>query len=140
MTRNRALFVALVLAAAVLPVLGQDDGDGPRSVQAGVYSTEQAARGEKLFGERCLVCHQPEEFGAGVYLEGWSGQTADAFLELIRATMPEDNPGSLERREYADIIAYLFQLNGLPAGEAEMEASSLRNVKIEGPYSSGKGK
>ena len=28
--------------------------------------------------------------------------------------MPDDNPGKLSRRQYADIVAYLLQLNGMP--------------------------
>ena len=104
------------------------------SVQSGVYSKEQAGRGEQLFGEACLVCHQPEEFAAGGYMDGWSGMSANDFVEFTRSTMPEDNPGRLKRKEYIDIIAFLFQQNGLPTGESEMARSGLKDIQIEGPY------
>ena len=125
-------FVALSAALAVAWSLAAQDG--PTSVQAGVYSVEQAERGEQLFGEACLVCHQPEEFAAGGYMEGWDGMNVNDFVEFIRSTMPEDNPGRLKRQEYSDIVAFLFQENGLPAGETEMVRKALKQIQIEGPY------
>ena len=108
--------------------------DEATSVQSGVYSQEQAVRGEQLFGEACLVCHQPEEFADGGYMDGWSGMSVNDMVEFIRSTMPEDNPGRLKRQEYIDIVAFLFQQNGLPAGETEMVREKLKNIHIEGPY------
>ena len=108
--------------------------DGATSVQSGVYSEEQAERGEQLFGEACMVCHQPEEFADGGYMDGWSGMNVNDLVEFIRSTMPEDNPGRLKRQEYIDIVAFLFQQNGLPAGETEMIRKELKNIHIEGPY------
>lgn len=108
--------------------------DGGTSVQAGVYSEEQAERGEQLFSEACMVCHQPEEFAAGGYMAGWDGMSVNDLVEYIRATMPEDNPGRLKRQEYIDIVAFLFQQNGFPAGESEMERKTLKGIQIEGPY------
>lgn len=104
------------------------------TVQAGVYSKEQAGRGEQLFSEACMVCHQPEEFTVGGYLDGWSGMSVNDFVEFVRSTMPEDNPGRLKRQEYIDIIAFFLQQNGLPAGEQEMERAALKNIQIEGPF------
>ena len=108
--------------------------DGATSVQSGVYSQEQAGRGQQLFGEACMVCHQPEEFADGGYMDGWSGMSVNDLVEFIRSTMPEDNPGRLKRKEYIDIVAFLFQQNGLPAGETEMVRKLLKNIQIEGPY------
>src|SRR3990172_11031692 len=114
----------------------EDQEEKTRSVQSGVYTEEQAARGAKIYRETCLSCHQPGEFGDGAYMDGWSGQTAHDMIELIRATMPQDNPGSLKRKEYVDVVACFFRLNGLPAGDAEMDVSSVKQIRIEGPYTS----
>ena len=124
-----SLFGVIVAVAQVLTAQ-----DGPTSVQTGVYTDAQAERGEKLFGEACIVCHQPEEFSDGGYMEGWSGQSVNDFVAFVRSTMPEDNPGRLKRREYIDIIAYFFKLNGLPTGENDLERKALRGIQIEGPY------
>ena len=108
--------------------------DGATSVQSGVYSQVQAERGQQLFSEACMVCHQPEEFADGGYMDGWSGMRVNDLVEFIRSTMPEDNPGRLRRKEYIDIVAFLFQQNGLPAGETEMVRKGLKKIHIEGPY------
>ncbi len=34
--------------------------------------------------------------------------------------MPEDNPGSLTNRQVTQVLAYILQFNGFPAGDAEM--------------------
>jgi mono/diheme cytochrome c family protein len=107
------------------------------SVQSGVYTEEQAERGTRLFEEKCRSCHKPEQFANGGYVEGWSGMTADDMIEQIRATMPEDNPGSLKRGEYVDVAAYLFQMNGFPTGDTEMDVESTKRIRIEGPFHSG---
>ena len=117
--------------AIALSLSAQDEAT---SVQSGVYSQEQAERGEQLFGEACMVCHQPEEFADGGYMDGWSGMNVNDLVEFIRSTMPEDNPGRLKRQEYIDIVAFLFQQNGLHAGETEMIRKELKKIHIEGPF------
>ena len=32
----------------------------------------------------------------------------------------QDRPGSLKRQQYVDVLAYIFELNGVPPGEEEM--------------------
>jgi hypothetical protein len=34
--------------------------------------------------------------------------------------MPEDNPGGLSTNTYLDIMAYILDQNGFPAGEVEL--------------------
>jgi hypothetical protein len=38
--------------------------------------------------------------------------------------MPQDNPGSLSRDAYADILAFLLKSNGLPSGTKELDRRS----------------
>ena len=46
--------------------------------------------------------------------------------------MPEGDPGSLSPAEYAAVVAYLLQLYGYPAGDADLTASlqELRGMEI----------
>ena len=44
-----------------------------------------------------------------------------AVFDYIKATMPADDPASLEDAEYVDILAYLIQANGFPAGAARAD-------------------
>jgi mono/diheme cytochrome c family protein len=94
-----------------------------RSIQDGVYSEAQAVRGDKAYTARCALCHKAEQF-TGAFLDGWDGQTVSGLFEMIRTSMPEEDPGSLARQEYADIVAFLLKKNGLPAGPRELPSAS----------------
>jgi mono/diheme cytochrome c family protein len=126
------LGLAATLFTAVVYASAQEEEQV--SVQAGVFTAEQAERGRASFEGSCQSCHEPSEFGSGAYLEGWAGQTASDLIEQIRTTMPQDNPGNLKRKEYVDVVTYLFQTSGLPAGETEMDAESAKRIRIEGPF------
>jgi hypothetical protein len=47
--------------------------------------------------------------------------------------MPKNNPGSLTPEEYADVTAYILQLNGLPTGDEELpgDQAAARRIRIE---------
>ena len=121
-----SVFIALAVALAV--------GQNSRSVQTGVYTAKQAVRGEKVYDRDCGECHDPAEFSAA-YMAGWVGQTAFAFIESIAETMPLESPGGLKTQEFIDVVAFLFQFNGLPAGEIKMDEKGVKEILIEGPFS-----
>ncbi len=91
----------------------------PRTTIDAVYSKQQARGGEQLYKEHCLVCHDKKYFQP--VLEVWSGQSVGTLLQMMSATMPESDPGGLRDREYVDILAYIFSLSKLPAGEEPLE-------------------
>jgi hypothetical protein len=73
------------------------------------------------------------EHAGSVFEQTWIGRTAYDLFEQIRSTMPMDDPGRMSREEYADIVAYLFRINGFPAGAAPLSSESgpLRQIRIE---------
>lgn len=117
------LAAVLVVFGAMLPATAVQNQAGGKSTREGVYSEEQADRGSKTFAARCGVCHKPDEF-VGEFLHGWDGQTADALFDTIRTTMPETDPGSLSRQDYADVMAFFFKKNELPSGSADLSSAS----------------
>jgi hypothetical protein len=68
-----------------------------------------------------------------VFLESWSGKPLHTLYDVMRTTMPEDNPGSLSQQQYADLVAYLLELNGFPAGTSELAGTdeSMNDVRVE---------
>ena len=98
------------------------------SVADGVFSAAQASRGEQTFRQVCAACHDTGEFSGGRFRLTWVGQTAGDLFDTIATLMPEGDPGSLRPAEYASVVAYLLQLNGYPAGEAELP-TSLRELQ-----------
>lgn len=127
------------LAFAALAGLGLA-AQSARTVWDGVYTDEQAARGEKLYAERCGRCHgdtlggqeaAPALTGSTFY-SNWEGESLEALLDRIRTTMPQDKPGSLSRTQNADILAYMLTVGGFPAGPMPLEgqAGALAMVTI----------
>ena len=98
-----------------------------------IYTDDQAERGALVYEKSCGICHQPEQFKGAVFMDAWGGQPVDALYTLIRTTMPYDNPSRLSRRQYAEILAYIFKLNGMPAGETKLPSNirKLKKITIE---------
>ena len=128
----RTLFVATLVLTLTRTAGAQADPAATKSVLEGVYTEEQARRGEKITNDACSDCHMEDLF-TGSLLESWAGATVEMLYELISTTMPEDRPASLERQQYADVLAYIFELNGLPTGQEELSArkEALARILIE---------
>jgi mono/diheme cytochrome c family protein len=135
-----------VAALAVFGVLGALSSLGAqttRSVRDGVYSEEQARRGRATYSEHCLECHGRDLTGdvenrpltGGEFFSNWDGSAMSTLFDRIRITMPGDKPGTLNRQQIADILAFVMQFNGLPAGNTELStrAEILQQIRIEPP-------
>ena len=53
----------------------------------------------------------------------------DLFL-YVSGEMPKSDPGSLAPHEYAQVLAYLLEMNGMPAGDGDLPTDSLMLKKI----------
>ncbi len=126
--------IVCVVAACLLSAFS-------RSVWDGVYTKDQAQRGQTTYRENCAKCHG-ENLGGGEagpaltgeeFLRSWRGKTAGDLFAVIRKTMPSEDPGSLSTREYSDIVAFIFSANDFPAGAKELDRdlSSLNEIRIE---------
>ena len=104
------------------------------------YTSRQASRGNGLFRDNCVSCHSSSEFAGSSFERRWRNRSVGDIYEFILYSMPDDNPGGLPEQTYADIIAYLLELNDFPAGESELPTSmdALMEMKIwEDPASDG---
>ena len=112
-----------------------------KTTKDAVYSAAQAQRGKAQYAQNCTVCHMDDLSGNGSapplagdsFAFTWNGHTAEELFDLIRTTMPQNNPNSLAPDSCADIIAYLFQANGAPSGQDDLksDAADLKNITIE---------
>ena len=99
------------------------------SVWDGVYSKEQASRGQKAYNSACARCHGDNLLGGETapplvdhdFLDHWEGKSVGSLMELTRKTMPADGPGKISRQQCTDIVAYLLSANNFPAGSTEMK-------------------
>ena len=139
--RLRLFLPTAFLAAAISSVQAQSDTTRPKtdttsrekSVLTGVYTEEQATKGDGEHQANCSACHGTENYAGDAFTKNWVGRTAFDLFDQLKTTMPEDNPGGLSTQQYTDIIAYIFKINGLPAGTAALPADpeALRLIKIE---------
>ena len=106
-----------------------------KSVQDGVFTPDQVESGKQVFDNICFECHTTDLFGPD-YMVGWSGATVGEFYVELQATMPYENPGGLKVDDYADVIAYLFAINGVESGEEELSSDpqQLEEISIDGPF------
>jgi mono/diheme cytochrome c family protein len=112
-----------------------------RTVQDGIYTAEQAKRGQASYAEHCASCHLEDLSGtdrgpalAGdPFMNNWVDLTVGDLFERAYRTMPQDRPGTLMPETTADILALVLQANGFPAGSTELppDAAALGGIVIK---------
>src|SRR5947209_1814663 len=119
------LFLSILAVSGVFSGYAQQPS---RSTWDGVFSEEQAKRGQGVFIEECSNCHgrnlegadmTPPLTGAG-FTSNWDGLTLGDLSDRIRISMPLNSPGKLSRQENADVVAYILRFNQFPAGKEEL--------------------
>jgi mono/diheme cytochrome c family protein len=110
------LFPSLSAAAAALATAS----GGPLPT---LFTDREGAQGRIVFEQHCAVCHGEDLRGkVGPAVIGPAlGSAADhttvsIMFNVIVAEMPADDPASLTHDDYADVMAYILQRNGYPAG------------------------
>jgi S-disulfanyl-L-cysteine oxidoreductase SoxD len=143
--RRLGLFASGVLAVNV--AIGQPASSETRSTRDGVFTAEQARRGQAAYTGPCDRCHGYKLDGASddpdmlpappvagpKFLRKWSGRSVAALLEYLRATMPANNPGYLSSSEWADIVAYMLFVSEMPEGPEALppDPRALASIVIE---------
>ncbi len=135
-TRGVILGVAVLgFACAIAPGLFAQS----KTIKDGVYTAAQAKRGEALFQEHCSSCHGADlSGGGGPSLTGadffgfWDKMPLSDLVEKINTSMPADSPGSVNRKQTADIVAFIVQFGKFPAGQTELsdDAAALKAIAI----------
>ncbi len=90
----------------------------------GFYTEAQAERGQAVYKNVCAECHELQDFTNTDFRTEWDGNSLYELFESIRTTMPDENPGTLTREQYVDVVTYVLKLNAMPTGPAEFTADS----------------
>lgn len=114
---------------------------GERSVKDGVFTEEQAKRGEQVYAETCANCHGEHLEGADMspaltgstFSSNWNTLTVGDYYDRVRTTMPMDRPGTISPQQIADVIAFILKSNQYVAGKTELPnlVVPLKTIKIE---------
>ena len=113
----------------------------PQSVLAGVYTGEQALRGEQVYIANCGRCHgdslqgieQAPALVGPQFNSAWDNEPLSALLSKIKS-MPPDEQINLSRAQIIDVLTYLLKAGGLPAGSTPLsdDTSVLAKVSFHG--------
>ena len=120
--RERTLSTKNRLAAALLV------GGTLAAVWSGPGAADQARRGAEAYARACAECHGADLGGGDMapgltgfeFLYNWHGLSARDLFERLRVSMPPAQPNSVSRQEKTDILAFMLEANGMPAGDAEL--------------------
>src|SRR5687767_601347 len=101
-----------------------------QTVWNGVYTETQAYRGEKVADTTCIGCHGPKLDGGDSgpklvgdeFLAGWTSQSVGELFSWMQEAMPAEAPGTLSKDDTAAVLAYILQLNKIPAGKVELSS------------------
>jgi len=127
---NRFRFLALasfvVWCSALIGLSAQGGGAGAAG------GGDQQTRGKALYMENLKGSTETPPLTGDMFWQNWETYSANNFVEQIRTTMPEDNPGSLMREQYIDIVAYILKTNEVPfAGDLPGDADALKKITIK---------
>jgi len=134
------LTVSAFLFSVAYATLG---AQATRSVNEGVYTADQAKRGEAQYREQCSACHGDNLEGSGPmpplagkdFLANWEGKTVGDLFEKTQTTMPATAPGTLTPEQAADIVSYMLSKDNYPAGTTALEGKMepLLKIKLDAP-------
>src|SRR5690242_14573672 len=109
-------FGAWILGAMVLAGAG-------KTVWDGVYTAEQAKRGQAAYMEKCASCHGQNlegTQGSAVevdgsplvgpsFIENWREDDLGELYKFIQANMPREAAGTASDAEKLDILAFIMK-------------------------------
>ena len=127
MRTTAILAAAALFAVACVAALDAQAPAAEGRIWQGIFSAAQAARGKEIYTTACLRCHAGDLTGVtGPALTGdrffgsWGGEPVDRLFLKIRDTMPPNFGTVLDEKAKLDVVTYILQSNGFPAGPAEL--------------------
>ena len=125
---HAALVASMILAASELSA----QTNGGASTRDGVYTREQSIRGQDVYAGNCKSCHTPESHTGQLFTSKWNGKSLLELYTYLRESMPKNDPGTLSKEEYADVLAYMLRMNRMPPGDDDLAAdtTTLKAIRI----------
>ena len=139
-TRCTIVSLLLVVFACVLP---SGQAQTPRrTVWNGIYTAEQAVRGEASYKQNCSRCHGASLEGTqgnGLvgkdFMDRWREDSMGSLFQFVSESMPPIRRGQgrplISIPTYLDIVAFVLSKNDFPAGPAPLAAEGLDDVLVQ---------
>jgi mono/diheme cytochrome c family protein len=117
-------------------------GAAQKTTNDGVYTKAQAEGAKAQFEKLCAECHaftvaakkKPKDLPLGdePFFESWTGRPLSEMISTIALTMPNDGSAVVSDKEATDLVAYILQQNGFPAGSNPLSKETAAAV-VERP-------
>jgi mono/diheme cytochrome c family protein len=128
-------WVLCIATIAAVPgwAAAQTETDETRTTAAGVFTAAQAKAGGDIYAGLCTSCHTVSSHTGVAFQKSWIGMPVSELFNYLNQSMPEDAPGSLSADEYVRVIAYLLEMNDMPAGTTDLpvDQAALRLIRID---------
>lgn len=139
---SAGLQACLVIALAAAISFSVSAQQRPKNVREGAFSADQASRGKAGYEGVCMRCHGAALTGSEgngpaikgpAFLAHWDRDTLGSLYTKIRDTMPLGTPGTLTDEVKLQILAYVLQQNGFPAGAVDLpsDVNALEEIGIQ---------
>jgi hypothetical protein len=117
-----------------------------QTVWDGVYTPEQAKRGQAVFLEKCASCHGQDLGGTqgsavevdgtplvgASFIEKWREDELGELFKFIQTSMPHGSPAAASDSEKLDVLAFILRSNNFPAGASVLTAESVSRIMLVG--------
>jgi alcohol dehydrogenase (cytochrome c) len=126
-------FLVAVAAFALSTLAAQQ----PTQQVSALYTAAQAEAGRAGFDANCSACHLRDLKGSNEapplagpnFLNAWGDMTVADLHRYLMTTMPPADPGAPGAQAMIDIIAYVLQANGAPAGSQALGRESAATLR-----------
>jgi mono/diheme cytochrome c family protein len=112
------------------------------TTNSGIYTKDQADGAKAQYQKICADCHaftvaakkKPKDLPLGdePFFEAWTGRPVADLINVIHLTMPNDGSAVVSEKEAVDLVAYMLQQNGFPAGSKPLTKETAKAV-VERP-------
>lgn len=97
---------------------------------SGVYTKEEADAGSELYAGLCASCHTAISHTGAGFKAKWAGRPLSELFDYMKTQMPKNDPASLADEDYAVLLAYMLQMNRMPAGKTALSTDPAKLAKI----------
>lgn len=140
-TLYAVLPIFILIVAETLLAGGQAPKPG-KTVWNGIYTAEQAARGEQEYTANCSRCHGATLAGTegnGLtgpdFMDRWREDSMGGLYEFVTESMPPARRGGgrplIADSTYLDIMAFVLSKNDFPAGPNPLTSDGLDDILIQ---------
>jgi cytochrome c5 len=129
---------AVAVGAVVAQPSAAAEAASQKSTNDAVYSKAQADGAKAQYEKICAECHpfseagkkKPKDvpLGGETFFENWTGRTVGELASTIALTMPNDGSAVVSEAEALNLVAFILQKNGFPAGKEKLSKAGASAV------------